>query len=268
MTDIFLSRPTWVPPEYEEGLNNFLRLLNNLMLEPHTIGTTEYPINSPMDEVIEKMEQTSGVLILGYPQIFMSAGDIKDQKITSSVSLATEWNHIEASLAYSRKLPLLIIHDLTVIRGIFDRGAINKFVYKKDLKNSAWALSEEINGAIRSWKKKIESYSNREEYYQNYPLKVSNLDAFKADNLSREAIDLLKEAVKDDYGIILNTSTFDGRSITTNNKDMNKVGNPRDESLWEAALEELISYKLVKPAGTKGESFKVTNKGFDLSDKV
>jgi hypothetical protein len=26
MTDIFLSRPNWVPPEYENGLENFLTL--------------------------------------------------------------------------------------------------------------------------------------------------------------------------------------------------------------------------------------------------
>jgi hypothetical protein len=87
MTDIFLSRTTWILPEYQEGLE----------LNPRTIGATDFPIESPLDEVIQTMEQTSGVIILGYPQIFVQSGKIKDDTISNPIYLATEWNNIEAS---------------------------------------------------------------------------------------------------------------------------------------------------------------------------
>lgn len=264
MTDIFLSRPTWVPPEYQEGLNNFLSLLDSLELNPRTIGKTDYPVESPLDEVIEFIEKTSGMIVLGYPQIFIEKGNLKEKTITEQTNLATEWNHIEASLAYAKKLPLLIIHDLNVIRGIFDRGAVNKFVYEKDFKNDSWASSEDINGALKNWKQKIESYSDRDEYYQVNPLKVEPGKDIDITDLTAEAKELLKEATQDDYGQIGNNTSSAGRQINTNGKTLNEEGNPRNESLWKAALEELEDYGLIEPINVNKTFFQVTHDGYKL----
>jgi len=37
----------------------------------------------------------------------------------------------------------------------------------------------------------------------------------------------------------MRSSSFDGVRISTNNNCLNEQGNPREESLWEVALEEL-----------------------------
>ena len=106
--NIFLSRPTWVSPDFEEGLNVFLMSLANLGLTPRTLGSTDYPSKAPLDEVLEIMDQCQGAIILGYPQLIMESGKIKDSDIDTSISLPTEWNHIEAALAYSKSLPTMI----------------------------------------------------------------------------------------------------------------------------------------------------------------
>lgn len=151
MKDVFLSRPTWVAPEFEQGLEAFINILKSFKLNPRTLGVSDYPSRTPLDEVISIMDQCVGAIILGYPQIEVKEGVLKGDIIDSPVILATEWNHIEAGLAYAKKLPLLVIHHKGVQRGIFDRGAFSKFLYEIDLSNSTWFSEEQILGAITAW---------------------------------------------------------------------------------------------------------------------
>ncbi len=155
MIDIFVSRPTWVADEFTEGLNGFLSFLDSHDIKPRTLGSTDYPTESPLDEVIKIMDECKGVIILGYPQIYVTSGKIKERE-NIDILLPTEWNHIEATLAYVKKKPLLIIHHKGITRGIFERGAINKFIYEKDLSKNTWFLSENIKGALMKWKASIE----------------------------------------------------------------------------------------------------------------
>ena len=119
MIDIFLSRPTWVSPDHKSGLEHFLGLLATMELNPRTLGTTDYPSKCPLDEVIALMDRCQGAIILGYPQITATHGRLKDIDITEPLLLPTEWNHIEAGLAYARDLPLLVVSHIGVVRGIF-----------------------------------------------------------------------------------------------------------------------------------------------------
>ena len=115
-----------------------------------------------MDEVIDLLYKCEGAIILGYPQIQITSGYVKETEI-SSLSLSTEWNHIEAGLAYALGLPVLVIHDKSIQRGIFDRGVLNSFLYSKDFTDKAWSISEDIVGALVQWKTKLKPISKREE---------------------------------------------------------------------------------------------------------
>ncbi len=151
--EIFVSRPTWVAPEFESGLSTLLTQLDNLDLVPRTLGVSDYPRKAPLDEVIEIMATCQGAIVLGYPQLEVEAGFLKGGKINSPMSLGTEWNHLEAGLAYAAGLPLLVIHHTTVSRGIFDRGVLNAFLHSVDLSESNWSMQASMNGAIKRWKK-------------------------------------------------------------------------------------------------------------------
>jgi len=152
MKHVFLSRPNWLADEYKQGMEAFCSLLKSYDINPRTIGQTDFPSKSPMDGVIELLEECEGAIILGYPQIEVNSSIIKGTHVTQSYCLGTEWNHIEAGLAYALGIPLLVIHDISVIRGIFDRGVLNSFLYQKDFKDPAWPLSPEIMGAVNKWK--------------------------------------------------------------------------------------------------------------------
>jgi hypothetical protein len=150
--DVFVSRPTWVAAEFEAGLAAFLRVLRSLDLTPRTLGATDYPSKAPLDEVIALMDKCAGAVILGYPQLVVETGHLKGVPINQALELPTEWNHIEAGLAYARGLPLLIIHNRGVRRGIFDRGAMSAFLYEADLTKPGWPVEEGIHGAVQKWK--------------------------------------------------------------------------------------------------------------------
>jgi hypothetical protein len=157
MKDIFISRPNWISDEFKQGLAKFTSLLKTYDLNPRTLGVSDYPTDSPLDEVITIMNQCVGVIILGYPQIHIEKGLLKGNAIPSksSVVLATEWNHIEASLAYAKSFPLLVIRHIGVSRGIFDKGALNKYLYEVDLANVNWSTDESILGGINTWKQRL-----------------------------------------------------------------------------------------------------------------
>jgi len=151
--DVFVSRPTWVASEFESGLSTMLVLLENLGLNARTLGVSDHPSKAPLDEIIDMMATCKGAVVLGYPQLEIQSGILKGEKLSTSLHLGTEWNHLEAGIAYSAGLPLLVIHHTTVTRGIFDRGVLNAFLHSVDLTGSKWAMEPAINGAINHWKK-------------------------------------------------------------------------------------------------------------------
>lgn len=158
MIDVFVSRPNWVAPQFEPGLKGFLARLTDLEMQARTIGSTDIPTSAPLNAVIRLLEQCKGAVILGYPQITVSQGTVKDKPVVEPVSLATEWNHIEAGLAHARGLPLLVIHHVSVNRGIFDRGATDRFLFAKQLDTSTWCFDEDISGALRTWRNEVLGY--------------------------------------------------------------------------------------------------------------
>ncbi len=100
MKYVFLSRPNWIPDSFKKGIDNFYNLIKSVELYPRTIGKTDFPNQSPLDEVIRSMRKCEGTIVLELPQIEIKTGIIKGNKINEKICLATEWNHIEAGLAY------------------------------------------------------------------------------------------------------------------------------------------------------------------------
>lgn len=156
MIDVFVSRPNDLGAEFQAGHDALENLLQTMGLRPRTLGRTDYPARSPLDEVIRLMSLCKGALVLGYPQIQVRDGSIKGINQPGGFWLPTEWNHIEASLAYSIGLPMLIVHHLGIARGMFDRGAASVFLHGTDLTQPHWPLGDAISGALRTWKAELQ----------------------------------------------------------------------------------------------------------------
>jgi len=161
MIDVFISKPNWIPDEFIAGVRTFSSFLRTAEFNGRTLGSTDYPTESPLNEVIDILKQCYGIIVLGIPQIEISEGTIKGQILKEKLYLATEWNHIEAALGYSMGMPLLVINHNEVSRGIFDRGTLNSFIYSIDMKNATWVTEDQIDGAIKNWKGKVLEYKKK-----------------------------------------------------------------------------------------------------------
>ncbi len=160
MEPIFFSRPNWMRPECKKGFENFKQLLKANDLQPRSIGTTDQPNVSPMDEVMQLMQQCSGAIVLGFSQTEVHTGKVVGDDIRAPLFLATEWNHIEAAIAHALELPLLVVHDATVKRGVFDHGAMNAFLHAVDFADESWGLNNQIDGALRSLRGRLRPASS------------------------------------------------------------------------------------------------------------
>jgi len=148
MKSVFVSTPLKLGTRFMKGFERFLRVLESEELAARTLGKTDYPIKTVLDEVIALMDRCLGAIVLGYPQ-----GRAETKK--GPFLLPTEWNQIEAALAYAKGLPLLAIHHPKVERGVFDRGTMASFLYEVDLGNPQWPTDDHIQGAIRTWKSRL-----------------------------------------------------------------------------------------------------------------
>ena len=129
---------------------------------------------------------------------------------------------------------------------------------QENLSQMQTLLSEKIDKTVPSWEP-----ISRDEIQQLFD---NTTQKPTTPNLTREAKRLLAEACLDPNGQILKVRTLSGLSISTNQKEMLPDNSGRNIAIWEAALDELLSNKLIASLGTKGEVFQVTKMGYDHND--
>lgn len=151
MIETFVSRPNWAPLIIEHKLAAFYQLLEDTGFKANTIGKSQAPLMSPFEDVRRLLKKCKCTIVLGLPQVFMHAGAVKHEPITSNLTLPTEWNQIEATMSLMLDLPtLVLLHKSVAARGIFDRGAANVFVHEFDSLSDSWLTS--LRPTLRSLK--------------------------------------------------------------------------------------------------------------------
>ena len=142
--------------------------LKDLDLNPRTLGIgQDQPILVPLKEAMSLMDECYGAIILGYPQFEATINIvINEKKKSHSVYLPSPWNHIEAALASTRNLPILIIRHkhgkITILeKGIFDKGITDSTIYTTDLEGKNWFSNKTIKYAFNKWKEKVMEFAFR-----------------------------------------------------------------------------------------------------------
>ena len=85
-------------------------------------------------------------------------------------------------------------------------------------------------------------------------------------NLSANAKYLLAEAAQSSSGTIDVVVLDHGRSVMANGKEFCQTGNPRSEAAAIGALNELVVYRLVEVDRANPGLYKVTSKGWDITE--
>lgn len=85
-------------------------------------------------------------------------------------------------------------------------------------------------------------------------------------DLSKEARDLLLEAIQDPQGVIMRIGVFGGTQIVTNQRSFIEGGDVRSAAQWRHALEELKTLDFVEDRSGKAELYSVTDAGYRVGD--
>jgi hypothetical protein len=134
-----------------------------------------------------------------------------------------------------------------------------------------------------------ESYDShtdfKDKFYRHLQLKVNQHEIFldaraneieaepvqsrtRLPSLTNEARILLKEASLDPHGHILCLRLVGGTHVQANGKNLVSSNERREVAKWEAAVQELINFKLLAPVGHKGEIYELTNLGYQVADMI
>jgi hypothetical protein len=133
-------------------------------LVPHTVGRNTFSADAPLKTVAKLLDNCAGAVIIALERLYFASGTekrggLKEVALTG-VKLPTPWNQIEAAMAYSRGLPLMVIVEAGLkSEGLIERG--NDW-YVQWVKPEAAALhSTEFNGVLASWKQKMVQTSKK-----------------------------------------------------------------------------------------------------------
>lgn len=91
-------------------------MLRSRGLNPRTLGRTDYlPDNEPLDGISKVLDECRGVIVLAlersHAQVLIDRPGTANEQAHRDVRLPTVWNQIEATMAYAKQLPLLVIVD-------------------------------------------------------------------------------------------------------------------------------------------------------------
>lgn len=114
---VFVSRPSRLTADQENVALWLLGELHSFGLQPRTLGSSDFAVESPLREVLVLARHCAGGVVLGFDR-----GDGRG---------STPWNQLEAGILYAAELPLLIFADDGVSErdgGIFGIGSSELFV--------------------------------------------------------------------------------------------------------------------------------------------
>ena len=127
-------------------------------LVPHTVGRNTFSADAPLKAVTQLLDRCSGTVVIALERSYFASGTEKrggpKEAALSDVKLPTPWNHIEAAMAYTRGLPLMVI----VEAGLKSEGLLEVGYdwYVQSVKPESAALhTNEFNGVLASWKQKM-----------------------------------------------------------------------------------------------------------------
>ena len=162
---VFVSAPTKLNSSQQEIYDFILGVLDSLDLERRALGRSDYPMDSPLREVVQLARRCSGGLILGFAQ--QEASKIVVGKGTDSVkvfkelSLPSPWNNLEAGILYALKLPLLVFKEGDIAGGIFDLGTADAFIHRLPRVEEIGEKAAETRNILMNWQGKV-----RQHYYE------------------------------------------------------------------------------------------------------
>ena len=165
---VFVSRPSTLNERQEASCEVIYRQLQDLNLEPRTLGRSDYPTEYPLREVYGIAKHCSGGVVLGFEQFYSPAGIWKqgtasERKSDRPTIHPSPWNHLEAGILFAIRLPLLISRETDIVGGIFDNGVSDVFVHDMPHRDMGENELRGIRDVVLKWQALVRAHYYRWE---------------------------------------------------------------------------------------------------------
>nr|WP_294545678.1 hypothetical protein [uncultured Rhodopila sp.] len=156
--NVFVSVGTGLNPQQEAFVSAIEARLRAVGLIPCTIGRNTFSADAPLHAVVDLMDRCAGAVVIALERYRFTngverRGSAKERSV-GVVALPTPWNQIEAAMAYSRGLPLLVLVDESLrCDGLLEKG--NDW-YVLELALDPTSLnSPAFSGVVDSWRDRV-----------------------------------------------------------------------------------------------------------------
>ena len=163
---VFVSAPstTNLNPDQKSVYDAIVSALGDVGLEERRLGQSDYPDEAPLKEVIQIARRCSGGVVLGFTQMMVQSGIVKpgvQDKPAANVPLPTPWNHLEAAILFSLRLPVLVFRESGISGGIFDEGVSDVFIHKMPTVQEIEKKGGSFRQVLMKWQARV-----RNHYYE------------------------------------------------------------------------------------------------------
>jgi hypothetical protein len=160
---IFVSRPSNLNKEQEKAKDIIFGIVEEFGLEPRSLGSTDYPSDCPLKEVLLIARHCHGGIILGFEQFSTNSGvwkkgTEKENKQLNPVSFPTPWNQLEAGILFGLRLPLMVFKEETITGGVFDPGVTDVFIHKMPIGKVTSDSKNSLRESILNWQRKVRTH--------------------------------------------------------------------------------------------------------------
>ena len=164
--DVFLSVGGTATAQQEAFICAVEDRLRSEGLAPHTVGRNTFSTDAPLKAVRDLMNTCSGTVVIAlertyFPSGLEKRGGPKETPLTD-IKLPTPWNHIEATMAYIKGLPLMVIMEAGLkSEGLLERG--NDWYVQTVDPTPATLTTAEFNGILANWRLRVAAYAQSQQ---------------------------------------------------------------------------------------------------------
>ena len=160
---VFISAPSTenLNPEQKCVYDAIIAAIGDLGLEERRLGQSDYPDEAPLKEVIQIARRCSEGIVLGFTQMMVQAGISKpgvQDKPLNDVPFPTPWNHLEAGIFFSLRLPVLVFREKGISGGIFDEGVTDVFIHKMPSAADFEKKAGSVRQVLMKWQARVRSH--------------------------------------------------------------------------------------------------------------
>jgi hypothetical protein len=153
---VFVSCPSALRPDQEASAKIILKQLELNRFQWRALGQPDYSRKLPLREVIGMIRHCSGGVILGFEQYEADAvtyrRGVKDhEKPLGHACFPTPWNHLEAGILFSLKLPILVFREPQIKGGVFDPGIVEDFTHLMPPRRMTKKAKDELGSLFQRW---------------------------------------------------------------------------------------------------------------------